>query len=388
MDMTMPAAVPAVRAARTDAPRIGAWVVSLGTLITLFGLSWDIEWHIRVGPDTFFTWSHLALYSGSAVAGVASLVMVLLATAAQRAGRSFPPRAGGPAVKVFGGVFHAPLGYLISGAGAALFLLYGLLDLWWHSIYGFDAVLNTPSHVALFLSVSITMIGSIVVFAAARDRLWGRLGLLVAIPVLIIFAPVAFNGLDGFDLPVEAAVFGVLFCAPALLIMGSVLLGRGAAVKIAVALGAFQAVLWYFSPWAAEKYAGYVGLPLRDGLHAMAPELPSGIPMFLIVAALAVEALLALGSSGRLGQWLFMLLTGGLAGVLIGGGFAVQTSLTGGGGGGGLQTSEVIALVVLGLVLGLAAGYLGTRLAVMLRTLAPGSAPISAPVSALEESSR
>jgi hypothetical protein len=31
-------------------------------------------------------------------------------------------------------VFHAPLGYLISGTGATLFLLYGLLDLWWHSI--------------------------------------------------------------------------------------------------------------------------------------------------------------------------------------------------------------------------------------------------------------
>src|SRR5205807_2467097 len=80
-----------------------------------------------------------------------------------------PRTVGGTPVRVFGGVFTAPLGYLISGIGAASFLLYGLLDLAWHSIYGFDAVLNTPSHVALFLSITITMIGSVIVFAAARD---------------------------------------------------------------------------------------------------------------------------------------------------------------------------------------------------------------------------
>jgi hypothetical protein len=345
-------------------------MVALSTVITLFGLSWDVEWHIRVGPDTFFTWPHLALYSGSALAGIASLVMVLLSTAAQRAGRSFPRRAGGQPVKVFGGTFHAPLGYLISGTGAALFLLYGLLDLWWHSIYGFDAVLNTPSHVALFLSISITMIGSIVVFAAARDRLWGRIGLLLAIPVLIIFAPVAFNGLDGLNLPVRGAVFGILLCAPTLLIMGAVLLGRWAAAKIALVLGVLQAILWWFSPWAAERYASYVGLPLRDGLHSTAPELPSSIPMFLIVAALAVEGMLVVGRTGRLGSWILILVTGAVTGMLVGAGFAVQTSLVGGGYR-SLPNSKVIALVGLGLVLGLAAGYLGSRFAVMLRTTSP-----------------
>ena len=154
----------------------------LGTAISTVGLSWDIQWHVEVGPDTFFTLSHLALYSGSALSGIASLVMVLLATSAQRAGREWPRSAGGAPVRVFGGVFTAPVGYLISGVGAACFLLYGLLDLWWHSIYGFDAVLNTPSHVALFLSISVTMVGTIITFAAAREQRWGRVGLLLAVP--------------------------------------------------------------------------------------------------------------------------------------------------------------------------------------------------------------
>ena len=44
-----------------------------GTLMSLIGTSWDVQWHVDVGPDTFFTLPHLVLYSGSAIAGIASL---------------------------------------------------------------------------------------------------------------------------------------------------------------------------------------------------------------------------------------------------------------------------------------------------------------------------
>jgi hypothetical protein len=343
-------------AGRDTTARAGAWTVLAGTVITLFGLGWDIQWHVEVGPDTFFTLSHLLLYSGSAIAGLGSLTMVLLSTAAQRAGNTY---AGGAPVKVFGGTFHAPLGYLIAGAGAALFLLYGLLDLWWHSIYGFDAVLNTPSHVALFLSISVTMAGGIVVFAAARDHAWGRAGLLLAIPVLIVMGPMAFNGLDALPLPVDPALLGILFCAPTLLIMGAALLGSGAAIRIAVVLGILQAALWWFSPWATQAYAGHVGLPMRDGLTQKAPELPNTIPMFLIVAAIAVEILFRRARNGRLGARALVISAGLIAGLVVGAGLALQMSLFDGG--------RTLALSVLGLLLGPLAAYLGTRFAVLLR---------------------
>ena len=100
MDAALPAPAGGASASGTavaghTAARIGAWVVLLGTAITTIGLSWDIQWHVEVGPDTFFTLPHLFLYSGSAVSGIASLVMVLLATSAQRAGRTWPRWAGG-----------------------------------------------------------------------------------------------------------------------------------------------------------------------------------------------------------------------------------------------------------------------------------------------------
>ena len=65
----------------------GAYAVLLGAAISTVGISWDIEWHRDVGPDTFFTLPHLVLYCGSALAGIASLAMVLLSTSMQRAGR-------------------------------------------------------------------------------------------------------------------------------------------------------------------------------------------------------------------------------------------------------------------------------------------------------------
>lgn len=358
------AAADSAVAGRTGA-RVGAWIVLLGTAITTVGISWDIQWHVEVGPDTFFTLPHLFLYSGSAIAGIASLVMVLLATSAQRAGRDWPRTAGGTPVRVFGGVFRAPLGYLVSGIGAASFLLYGLMDLWWHSIYGFDAVLNTPSHVALFLSICVTMVGGIIVFAAVRRERWGQAGLLLATPILITFAPLPFNGLSGLPLPINPSLMGSLLCAPMLLIMGGLVLGRGGALGIAVVLGAMQALLWWFSPWAAVAYAAAVGLPLRDGLTPAPPELPSLMPMFLILAALLVEGAMWLSHSRRIHFGRLMAPLGAATGLVVGLTMAWQLVLTNPGA--RLSLSVVLVLGLLGLLLGVLGGYLGTRFAVILR---------------------
>ncbi|PWK85680.1 hypothetical protein C8D88_106308 [Lentzea atacamensis] len=123
---------------------VPASLVLGGTLLSLVGLTWDIQWHSDVGPDTFFTMPHLFLYAGSALSGLASLVVVLMTTADAKRDRTVDPIVGGRAVGVFGRTFAAPVGYLISGTGAALFLVYGLWDQWWHGLYGFDAVIDSP----------------------------------------------------------------------------------------------------------------------------------------------------------------------------------------------------------------------------------------------------
>jgi hypothetical protein len=351
------------------AARVGAWVVLLGTAVTTLGLSWDIQWHIEVGPDTFFTLPHLFLYSGSAISGFASLAMVLIATSAQRAGRPLPWLGGTP-IRVFGGNLTAPLGYMIAGAGAASFLLYGLFDLQWHSIYGFDAVLNTPSHVALFLSITLTMIGSIIVFAAHRDQLWSRVGMVLAIPILITFAPIPTNALNNLQLPVDPTILGLVLFAPMLLIIGAAILSRaGAAVAIAAALGVMQGFLWWFSPWAAETYASAIGLPLRDGLRSGPPDLPGIMPMFLIVAAVAVEGLFWLARTRGYDAKKIVLLAGAVAGVVVAVTFPLQMNLTNARS--HIPFSDIAAITILGIPVGLLAGFLGGRFTSMLLALAP-----------------
>jgi hypothetical protein len=350
--------------------RAGAWVVLLGTAITTVGISWDVQWHKEVGPDTFLTLPHLVLYSGSALAGIASLVMVLVVSAAQRAGRSVPRTVGGTPVPVFGGAFTAPLGYLISGIGAASFLIYGLLDLWWHSIYGFDAVLSTPSHVALFLSISVTMVGSIIVFAAARDRLWSRIGVLLAIPILITFAPITTNAFNNLALPFDPTVAGIVFFSSMLLLLGAGILRRpGAAVAIAAVLGLLQAFLWWFSPWAAHTYAAAVGLPLRDGLRPLPPELPNAIPMFLIVAAAAVEAIFWVIRTRGLDARRPMLVAGAVTGLIVAASLPLQQFLTDPTS--SISPMDIVIIVIVGIPLGVLAGFLAARFIVMLRAVAP-----------------
>ncbi|MGV9424997.1 hypothetical protein ACWDO7_11995 [Streptomyces sp. NPDC003656] len=367
--ITAPQPVPSSAAARLSrggrAGPLAAHLVLLGTLTSLLGLSWDIQWHVDVGPDTFFTLSHLVLYSGSAVAGVTSLVVVLLATAAQRAGQPVDQVVGGRPVRVFGGMFRAPLGYLITGTGAALFLLFGLLDLWWHSLYGFDAVLDSPPHIGLFVAISLTMAGSVIVFAAARETRWGRTGLVLGIPVLIVFSPITANAFSALPLPVEPEVVGTVFFATLLLILGQFTLGRpGSALVMAVVLGAMQGVLWWFSPWAAHVYAAAVGLPLRDNLGDSPPDLPSDIPMFALLGAAAVTVVLWLcrrrGWSGRIAPQLM----GALGGAVIAVSMPVQEALLG-----EPRPTPVTlpAMAGTGLVTGALAGFLAARLAVLLR---------------------
>jgi hypothetical protein len=354
----------------TTAARLGAWVVLLGTMMTTVGLSWDIQWHTEVGPDTFFTLPHLFLYSGSGIAGIASLVMVLISTSAQRAGQLTPRWVGGTSIRVFGGTFTAPFGYLVSGVGAALFLLYGLLDLWWHSIYGFDAVLDTPSHIALFLSMSITMAGSIMIFAAARHQRWGRLGIVLAIPILIILAPVTTQAFTHLTLPVDPTIVGTIFFSSLLLITGAGILRRpGGAIAIAAALGILQAFLWWFSPWAAARYAASVGLPLRDGLTPQPPVLSSTIPMFLFVAAAIIEGVFWMVHTRHLDARKFVPLLGGVTGLILAITIPLQQVLTDPTA--IFDAATVAKLGVAGILFGALAGFLAGRFITMLRALAP-----------------
>ncbi|SDD09179.1 hypothetical protein [Actinokineospora iranica] len=366
MDLTAPGAH-GVRAAAT--PRTAArgmptaMALLAGSVLGLVGLTWDVQWHTDVGPDTFFTLPHLFIYAGSALSGLAALVAVLGATAAARAGRPLDPTVGGASVGVFGRTFTAPVGYLISGVGAAVFLLYGMWDLWWHGVYGFDAVIDSPPHIGLLLSGIVTMVGTIMVFAAAAEHRWGRVGTDVSIALTAANVTITVLGLTDVGGPVDAVHTAMAWLVVILLLTAAGFRPtRGGAVIMAGWLAVIQAVTWWFSPWAAYAYADAVGLPVRDYINGV-PVMPALMPMALIAVALLIEPILkAARAHGN--RWL-PVAAGAVAGALVAALQGIQDSIvytypTPGPG-------TLLPTAVAGALLGALAGHLGWRFGHMLR---------------------
>ncbi|MEU3768901.1 hypothetical protein AB0E55_27925 [Amycolatopsis keratiniphila] len=368
MDLTAGGAraVPVARSERTGL--VPAGTVLAGSVISLVGLTWDIQWHGDVGPDTFFTMPHLFLYSGSAISGLASLVVVLMTTAARRAGRPVDARVGGRAINVFGKVFAAPAGYLVTGTGAAMFLLYGLWDQWWHGLYGFDAVIDSPPHIGLLLSITLSIIGTVMVFAAAREHRWGTVGVVGSLGVLIAFSTVTVLGLQQIDVDgLDVVSVGIALLSVLLVSAGAGFWGRpGGAVRVAAALAVIQAVTWWFSPWAAEAYASAVGLPMRDYIDGV-PAMPSMMPMALLPIAAVLEAVYLLSRRWPAGR--VSVLAGVIGGLLVGASMPIQNAIVYGSD--RMPWAVVFATGAAGAVVGLLGGFAGWRFGGMLRLLAP-----------------
>jgi hypothetical protein len=344
-------------------PWIPAWILLLGSASTLVGLAWDLQWHSDVGPDTFYTLPHLFIYAGAAVSGLVSLAVVHAATGATRSGRTVDTAVGGRRVAVFG-VFQAPVGYLVSGVGSALFLLYGLWDEWWHGLYGFDAVIASPPHVGLLTSVMLAMLGSVMTCAAAAGQRWAGPALVASVAILLGFSMVVLVAIPPAGVVDERAVTMSLLSMAALACVASFTRGLRAALGTAVTLLAVQVALALFSPWATRLYAASEGLPLRDYTSSL-PRMSLLMPATLLlgVAALALATAATRRSTYAVG--------GALGGAALAATFPWQAVLLGVA---PPLPAEAAASIVVGALLGAAGGLLGERLGGALRLLVPSPA--------------
>jgi hypothetical protein len=259
---------------------IGAWLLLAAAVIDVVGLSWDVQWHSDVGPDTFFTLPHLVMYTASALYGCTSLAMVLY--------RSFRrPHPEIRSVSVFG-TFRAPLGFLVAGLGAAAGLLYGLMDLWWHTVYGFDATPTSPPHVGLSLCGMISGVGAVIAFASLRDTRSGRTGLAVLLGVACysnIFLMLSTPELS-FVASVPLAI--ALFCVLVMILSAAVTRSAISAIVTGSSFAATHVVMWFSMPPLTRAYAAAIDLPVRDyvdGTSVYAALLPLAfLPVALLVA--------------------------------------------------------------------------------------------------------
>lgn len=129
----------------------------------MWGLLWDIMWHMSIGRDGLFAPPHLMIYVGAVVAGLFSAYQILNLTLT----RNHPGRA---AAVPFWGVFYGPLGAMFCVWGALAMLTSAPFDDWWHNTYGLDVQILTPPHTILAIGIMTVQFGAMVGVLALQNQ--------------------------------------------------------------------------------------------------------------------------------------------------------------------------------------------------------------------------
>jgi hypothetical protein len=119
-------------------PTFGVGVV--GAFLQVAGANWDVSSHVLGIVDTFFTTPHLVLYLGILLSLVAGIIGVLV-------------------IRPKGDDKPLGLAFKVSLAGSTIQLVAAPLDFTWHSLFGFDPFLFTPTHSMLIVGLALCGIG-------------------------------------------------------------------------------------------------------------------------------------------------------------------------------------------------------------------------------------
>jgi hypothetical protein len=272
--------------------RACAWTILVFLILGELGLGWDIQWHALVGRDRFWTPPHILIYTAVGGAGLVSLFMVLLDTLRYR--RKAPGVDDSSTITVLR-VFHAPLGFIVCGAGPLICLIAAPFDNYWHQLYGIDITLWSPFHLMGAIGGILTAFGLVYAFASEvaierhADRAprtflgltaleWGALILLAALLRLTLSALTQF---PGFALgPVELLTYPLpLALGAGLCIVSTLRFTRrpGAATILGLLTVLHTLISEAFVPWAVRVMVIRMGLTYR---------FPGRLPFFNLTATL------------------------------------------------------------------------------------------------------
>src|SRR5579884_4301085 len=169
---------------------VSGWIMLLTSLVGLFAVSWDIQWHIAVGRDRTLTAPHLFILGSITVTGLAALAAVLLETLWARRNASVAQES-----TTFAGIFSSSLGTYLVGYGALDAAIAFPLDQYWHTLYGIDVSIWAPFHIMEFTGFFVGNLGAAYMLAngarlaAQHGTKWaeraGYVGVIVALATLM-----------------------------------------------------------------------------------------------------------------------------------------------------------------------------------------------------------
>lgn len=283
-------------------PVLLAAIVFAATSV-IFGLIWDISWHMSIGRDTFWTPAHMAIYTGGAVAGLASGFEVL-----RRSFFSKTPVNDGVTIWR---VFNGPLGGWLAIWGAVAMLTSGPFDDWWHAAYGLDVRIISPPHALLALGFVAILSGAVVMAMAVQVR-EAEGGASSMVPWVVVYA----SGLVLTLVSIFTTQFhertmmheGIFYIVAALAFpFALVAAGRSARMRFpATATAAVYSLVMCIQVWVLPLFAASPKLgPIR---HDVTHMVPLDFPLLLLVPAFFIDVVLR-RTEGR-GVWLRAALLG------------------------------------------------------------------------------
>jgi hypothetical protein len=140
----------------------GGLVALFGALISFFGTSWDIQWHLFVGRDRTLIPPHEMMLAGITISGITAVTVIITETIWVRRypniEQSFTP---------FAGLFSGPLGAYIVGYAALNSAVAFPLDTYWHTLYGIDVTLWAPFHIMIISGMALIAFGSVYMLASS-----------------------------------------------------------------------------------------------------------------------------------------------------------------------------------------------------------------------------
>src|ERR1700683_5198166 len=138
------------------------WCGLFGVISIVFGLYWDISWHMSVGRDTFWTPAHMAIQLGGVLVALTSVYLILSTTW----GHNCATRAA--SIQVWG--FRGPLGAFLACWGGVVMVASAPFDNWWHNSFGLDVAIVSPPHMVLGVGILAVAIGALLLLVSWMNR--------------------------------------------------------------------------------------------------------------------------------------------------------------------------------------------------------------------------
>src|SRR6266545_481998 len=202
------------------------------------GSTWDVAWHRALGRDTFWSPPHLAMYIGTTLVGISSLVAIGTASRGRHT----------QSLQLAIGPLHVERSLALVGFGALTIISAAPLDDLWHRMYGRDVDIWSPPHMVAVVGAMLAYSGWAAAAALDIPRIvprWRNALVAVLIGGLAGTFVFGMNFYFVFAWSREALLYPVIVCAtiPFALAGGALLLQqRFAATTVALAYATLNLV--------------------------------------------------------------------------------------------------------------------------------------------------